>query len=356
MRSPRQRADVVKRSWAAAHFPHRVAVVAIEGVVAFDLAVPCAVFAAPDVAGFRTPHYEIRVCAEARRKVPAKSNKGRGRCPRTVATADGFSIEAEFSLRVLAWADTVVVPGYAPIEASISVALRNALRASHARGARIVSICTGAFALAQAGLLDGRRATTHWAAAHLLAARYPAVEVDASALYIDDNSVCTSAGVAAGIDLCMHLVRRDFGVEKANAVARAMVVAPHRSGGQSQFADAPIPQHMNGGLGRTREYMLSHLHSSLTIEALSRHASVSPRTFARKFVAETGTTPLKWLVAQRVLHARSLLETTDEPISRVARRSGFGTAAALREHFGKATGTPPLAYRRSFRGVPAEPR
>jgi transcriptional regulator GlxA family with amidase domain len=216
----------------------------------------------------------------------------------------------------------------------------------------VVSICTGAFVLAAAGLLDGRRATTHWAAAERLASDYPNVEVDPAVLYIDDGTVCTSAGVAAGIDLCLHLVRQDYGAETANAIARGMVVAPHRSGGQTQFAQAPVPAVDDGSLERTRRWMLAHLAEPLTIDKLARHASVSSRTFSRRFVAETGTTPLQWVLTQRVLLARRLLETTDEPVARVAALAGFGDALNLRNHFGRATGTSPLAYRRTFRGRP----
>jgi transcriptional regulator GlxA family with amidase domain len=322
-----------------------VAVIALEGVVTFDLAVPCAVFGAPDVVTAHPPLYKLRVCAERRR------TGARGRRARGVATADGFFIDAPFTLSSLGWADTVVVPGYTNFDRRVSPAVSRALRAAHGRGARVVSICTGAFALADAGLLDGSSAATHWAAAAQLAARYPRIAVDANALYVDNGSICTSAGVAAGIDLCLHLVRRDFGMKAANVIAKGMVVAPHRSGGQSQFAEAPIADVAQGGLEKTREYMLANLSRALPIRALARHASVSERTFARRFVAETGTTALQWLLAQRILLARRMLETTDESISRIAARTGFGTPATLRKHFGRSLGTPPLAYRESFRGA-----
>jgi transcriptional regulator GlxA family with amidase domain len=329
-------------------------VLALDGVVAFDLAVPSAVFggsvlrdAAPpwrrDAGGGAAApgaSYDVRVCAAS----------ARARGPRRVRTADGFALDAPHGLDAVAWADTVVVPGLAPPDADVPARALAALRAAHARGARVVSICTGAFVLAAAGLLDGRRATTHWSAAARLAAEYPRVAVDADVLYVDDGLVCTSAGVAAGIDLCLHLVRRDYGAEAANAIARGMVVAPHRSGGQAQFAEAPVPAADDGSLERTRRWMLAHLSEPLTGDALARHAGVSPRTFARRFAAETGTTPLQWLLAQRVLLARRLLETTDEPVARVAALAGFGDALSLRKHFGRATGAAPLAYRRAFRG------
>ncbi len=332
---------------AAAARPHRVAVVALDGVVTFDLAVPTAVFGgaasggpgALGVAPPRPPLYDVRVCA------PAAAHDAR-----RVRTADGFALDAPHGLRALAWADTVVVPGLMSLAPDVPAAVVAALRAAHARGARVVSICTGAFVLAAAGLLDGRRATTHWAAAARLAEAYPRVAVDPAVLYVDDGAVCTSAGVAAGIDLCLHLVRRDYGTEAANAIARGMVVAPHRSGGQAQFAEAPVPVVADGSLEGTRRWALAHLAEPLTIDALARHAAVSRRTFARRFAAETGTTPLQWLLAQRVLLARRLLETTDEPVARVAALAGFGDALGLRQHFGRATGTTPLAYRRTFRG------
>jgi AraC family transcriptional regulator, transcriptional activator FtrA len=216
----------------------------------------------------------------------------------------------------------------------------------------VASICTGAFVLAQAGLLDGRRATTHWAYAERLAERYPAVTVNPGVLYVDEGDVLTSAGVAAGIDLCLHLVRRDHGAEVANAVARRIVVAPHRDGGQAQFVEAPLPVGEGRGLEATRAWAARRLREPLTVAAMARHAACSERTFARRFRAETGTTPLQWLLGQRVLHARRLLEATDLPVEDVADAAGFGTAASLRSHFRRATATTPLAYRRTFRGSP----
>jgi transcriptional regulator GlxA family with amidase domain len=224
----------------------------------------------------------------------------------------------------------------------------DALVAAERRGARIVSVCTGAFVLAQAGLLDGRRAATHWRDAADLAARHPAVHVDRDVLYVDEGRVLTSAGVAAGIDLCLHLVRGDHGAEHANRIARRMVVAPLRAGGQAQFVERPVPPATDDGLAPTRAWMLEHLDEPLSVAAMARHAARSERSFARHFHAETGTTPLRWLHAQRVLHARRLLETTSLPVEDVARQAGFGTATSLREHFTRATHTTPTDYRRSF--------
>ncbi len=219
-----------------------------------------------------------------------------------------------------------------------------------------MSICTGAFVLAHAGLLDGRRATTHWAFADQLAREFPAIEVDPDILYVDDGDVLTSAGLSAGLDLCLHVVRGDRGADAATAIARWNVVAPHRDGGQAQYIDRPVPAGDDGGLAATRAWALERLDAPLTVDALARHAHMSPRTFARRFVAETGRSPKRWLTAQRIHHARRLLESTDLPVEDVAQRSGFGSAAALRTHFARATATRPTAYRRTYRGRPAARR
>lgn len=332
---------------------HRVGVLALSDVVTFDLSVPVTVFGemTPSVPVTLTlplpaPLYAVRVCAA---RLPGRASKS-GR--RSVVTAEGFNIDVPYGLEVLTWADTVVVPGRSSLDQGIPPEALEALRAAHTRGARVVSICTGAFVLAAAGLLNGRRATTHWAGAGLLASAYPEVTVNPAVLYVDEGSICTSAGLAAGIDLCLHLVRADFGSDAANTIARRMVVAPHRSGGQAQFADSPVSATVDGGLESTRRWMLERLEQPLTIDSLARHASMSPRTFARRFAAEAGTTPLQWLLAQRVLLARRLLETSEEPIKRIAARAGFSDTLSLRQHFGRATGTTPLAYRRMFRGTP----
>jgi len=232
-----------------------------------------------------------------------------------------------------------------------------ALREAHARGARIASICTGAFALGAAGLLDGRRVTTHWRHARRLAELFPKAHVDPDVLYVDEGDLLTSAGVAAGIDLCLHLLRRDQGAAAANAAARQTVVAPHRTGGQAQFIERTVPAADDGGLEPTRAYALEHLDRPLTVAQLARHACTSERTFNRRFRQETGTTPLKWLHAQRIDHARRLLETSALPIETVAVRCGFGSAAILRQHFRRVTSTTPTAYRRTFAGsVGSTPR
>lgn len=310
--------------------PHRVVALCLDRVVPFDLAVPAEVFGLAWSEG--RPLYEFRACAER---------------PGEVASTCGFAIGALAGLEALERADTVVVPGYRAVLDPLSDEAAAGLRRVVARGGRAVSVCTGAFALAHAGLLDGRRATTHWFAAEELARRFPAVEVDAGALYVDEGQVLTSAGLSAGIDLCLHLVRRDHGEALGARTARLMVAAPHREGGQAQFIERALPA-PEGSLEAVRQWALEHLTEPLDVATLAERAAVSPRTFARRFVAETGTTPLKWLNAQRVLEARRLLEHTDFSIEQVAAHSGFGSAPSLREHFRRATATTPTAYRRSF--------
>jgi len=217
--------------------------------------------------------------------------------------------------------------------------------------ARMVSICTGAFALAAAGVLDGRRATTHWRDARDLAARFPRVRVEPDVLYVDEGDVLTSAGNAAGIDLLLHLVRSDLGTEAANRVARSAVVAPWRAGGQAQFIDRPVPEEADAGTGPTRVWALEHLGEPLGLADLARHAGMSVRTFTRRFREEAGETAVTWLTRARVDRARHLLETTDLPVDRVAAEAGFGTTASLRQHLSAAVGVSPLAYRRTYRAA-----
>jgi transcriptional regulator GlxA family with amidase domain len=304
-----------------------VIALALPDVVTFDLAIPSQVFGHRD----ERDRYAFTVCAPEVGVVPSTT---------------GLPVHAAAGLEALEHADTVVVPGYAPHDLPAPDVL-DALRAAAVRGARVVSVCTGAFALAAAGLLDGRRATTHWRDAGELAARHLDVDVDPDVLYVDTGPVMTSAGVAAGIDLCLHLVRIDHGEEAANRIARRMVVAPHRSGGQAQFIERPIPV-AGTGLAATCEWALQRMGEPLTVADLAVHAGWAPRTFARRFVAETGMTPLRWLTAQRLLHARQLLEGTDLAVDEVARRSGLGTAANLRLHLARDAATTPTGYRRSY--------
>jgi transcriptional regulator GlxA family with amidase domain len=314
--------------------PHRVVTLVGPDVSMFELSVACEVFGL-DRSYLVDPWYEHRVAAAV---------------PGDHVSPEGVRIETPYGLAEVAGADTVVIParlfaGDPPAE------VVEALRGAHARGARMLSMCTGAFVLAAAGLLDGRPATTHWMWADELAERYPALRSDPKVLYVDGgDGVFTSAGTAAGIDLMLHIVRLDHGAEVANAVARRMVVPPHRDGGQAQFVDLPVPEAgddepLAGVLG----WMLEHVAEDLSVEQVARRARTSPRTFARRFRAVTGTTPHQWLLRQRVLLAQQLLETTDEPVEWVAQRAGFGSAAALRQQFSRAVSASPAAYRRTFR-------
>ncbi|MGQ0824531.1 MAG: helix-turn-helix domain-containing protein [Actinomycetota bacterium] len=310
---------------------HAVVAVALPGDHAFELGIACEVFGL-DRPELGVSWYEFRVCA-----------------PEGRVDMGGFWLDTPHRLDVLADADTIIVP-VAATEAELPAPLVEALAAAHARGARLVSYCSGAFALAAAGALDGRPATTHWMYARRLAERYPAVRVLPDVLYVDDGQVLTSAGTSAGIDLSLHIVRNDYGSAVANAVARRMVVPPHRDGGQAQFVDQPLPADAGATLGPTLEWIVHNMAEPLTVEHMAAHALMSTRTFMRRFRAVAGTTPLRFLLQQRVGHARRLLETTAEPVERIAQECGFGTAANLRLHFQRAVATTPTRYRRSFRG------
>jgi transcriptional regulator GlxA family with amidase domain len=306
---------------------HTVVALALPAVEPFDLAIPAQVFGDR----IQASRYLFTVCSPA---------------PGLVASTTGYSVVAEHDLGILEAADTVVVPGYMPLD-DPGEEVGAALRLAAARG--VVSVCTGAFALAAAGLLDHRRAATHWQYASQLAARYPAVRVDPDVLWADEGNVLTSAGLAAGIDLCVQLVRADYGSEVAVDVARHMVVAPHRDGGQAQWLQRPVPP-PGQSLAGTCEWALEHLAEPLTVAVLARHAGWAPRTFSRRFVAETGMAPLRWLGAARVREARRLLEISDLPVENVAARTGLGSAANLRLHLARDAGTTPSAYRAAYRG------
>lgn len=293
-----------------------VAVLAFPGVVGFDLAIACHVFGAA--------RYEVTVCGSG------------------TADAGAYRVVPRRSLRPAETADVLVVPG-TDTDAIAEPVIDTVRRAS----GTVVSICTGAFVLGAAGRLDGRRCTTHWAYTEELARRHPTACVEPDVLYVDEGDLLTSAGVAAGIDLCLHIVARDRGTAAANRVARRMVVAPQRPGGQAQFIERPLATG-DGGLAATRAWMLEHRADPLTVAGMAAHAGYSPRTFARRFRAETGTTPLAWLVEQRVAAARRALEETDAPVEEIAHLCGFGTATGLREHFRRATRTTPTAYRAAF--------
>jgi transcriptional regulator GlxA family with amidase domain len=323
---------------------HRVVALCLPGTVPFDLTAPAQAFSLA-ASSDGSPLYDFSTCSLD--GAPVSTTRG--------FELGGFEIGVHAGLGALRGADTVVVPGYYEIFEAPPAPALTALRTASRRGARVLSVCTGAFALAHAGLLDGRRTATHWAFAQHLTERFPAVAVDPDVLFVDEGAVLTSAGLSAGIDLSLHVIRADHGVACADRVARHMVAAPHRDGGQAQFfppsvpapaGDAPVA---GGSLQPTREWALERLAEPLTVAAMARHAAVSPRTFARRFRAETGTTPLQWLLARRVLEARRLLEESDLPVETVAARAGFGDAASLRGHFRRATATTPIAYRRTFR-------
>lgn len=314
---------------------HTVAVAVLNGTQPFELAVTFEVFGI-DRSELTPDWYAYRLCAAQ---------------PGPVRTTGGLLLDSDFGLDDIAAADTVIVPARAGNDGPSPDPLLDALRTAYDRGARIASICTGAFTLAAAGLLDGRRATTHWMHAAALAEAYPNVDVDPNVLYVEDRRVFTSAGTAAGIDLCLHIVRSDFGTDVANAVARRMVVPPHRDGGQAQYVATPMPNDDHDTLGPLLDWSLAHLDEQLTLQEMAAQANTSVRTLVRRFQAATGTTPLQWLLTQRVRRAQHLLESSDEPVERIASMAGFGTAANLRQHFSRVVGVPPKTYRRTFRGL-----
>jgi transcriptional regulator GlxA family with amidase domain len=311
---------------------HRVVTVIGPQVAMFELSVACEVFGI-DRSDLAVGWYRHRVAAA----VPGPHH-----------SPEGVVIDTPYGLEEVSRADTVIIPAN-PFAGPPPEALLDALRDAHHRGVRLLSVCTGAFVLAAAGILDGKRATTHWMYAEALARQFPQVCVDPKVLYVDAGGVMTSAGTAAGIDLMLHVVRLDHGAEVANAVARRMVVPPHRDGGQAQFVDHPVaPTNGHEPLAGVLGWMLEHVGDDLSVEHLARRAGTSPRTFARRFRAATGTTPHQWLLSQRILLAQRLLETTDDSVERVARRCGFGSAAGLRQHFTRAVSASPQAYRRTF--------
>ncbi|MGX6602051.1 GlxA family transcriptional regulator [Micromonosporaceae bacterium Da 78-11] len=314
---------------------HRIAVLALDGVVAFDLGTPTQVFNAARHAD-RLPLYTVVVCG-----------------PGPVRSASDFTVVPDHDLTALEAADTVLVPGVdagGPVtDGTLDPAVRAALLAAAARGARIVSICTGAAVLAAAGLLDGRPAATHWAWGRRISRLYPQVNWDLDVLFVDDGDVLSSAGVGAGIDLCLHIVRLDHGVEVANRAARRCVVPPWRDGGQAQYIERPVPAAGGSGTEPTRAWALDRLAEPVTLEEMAAHARMSVRTFTRRFRDETGQSARQWLLRQRVAHAQVLLESTDLPVETVARRSGLGSATALRQHLQATIGVAPTTYRRTFR-------
>jgi transcriptional regulator GlxA family with amidase domain len=303
---------------------HRIAVLVLPGVLPLEFGIATQVFSTQ-------PHYSLSVCAAS-----------------PVLSA-GVAITAPRGLDGLSEADTVIVPGYDDIEMPIPGDILDALRAAHARGARMVSICAGAFALAAAGLLDGRPATTHWRDAAELRRRYPLIDVQPNRLFVDDGDVLTSAGVTAGIDLALHIIRTDHGAAAANARARLLVAPPQRTGGQAQYIERLRPPAHGERLASLRQWMLVHLADDLGVDALAQRAHMSRRTFIRRFGEETRSTPMAWLTGARIDRARELLETTDEPVERIGRLTGLGGPASVRAAFHRHLGTSPQEYRTLFR-------
>ncbi|WP_037606310.1 helix-turn-helix domain-containing protein [Streptacidiphilus rugosus] len=315
---------------------HTVAVPLIDGFAPFEFGVVCEVFGI-DRTEDGVPPFDFRVCT------PEPG--------RPVQAGVGAAMTSPFGFDQLERADLVAVPAYA-IRAEYPPELLDALRAAHARGAQLLTVCSGAFVLADAGLLDGRRCTTHWRHAEEFSRRFPLARIDPDVLYVDDGQIITSAGTAAGIDAALHLVRRELGSEAATAIARRMVVPPQREGGQRQFIVQPVPERVAESLQPLLAWLSERLDTDHSVAEMARRAHMSERTFARRFLAETGTTPGRWLAAQRVLHARRLLEQSPLTVEEIARSAGFQTAAMLRHHFRRAVGVSPADYRRSFTQCP----
>jgi AraC family transcriptional regulator, transcriptional activator FtrA len=311
--------------------PRTVAIVVYDGVAMFEFAVAMEVFGTDYALGPDQPWYRLLICG-----------------PGPATFDNGMRADPPHGLAHLRRADTVIVPPCQAPHGPPQAVLR-ALRRAHARGARLVSLCTGAFVLAAAGLLDGQRATTHWAETASLAARYPEVIVDPDVLYVDGEDILTSAGSAASIDLCLHLVRRDYGSEVATRVARDLVVPPYRDGGQAQYVDTPLPKvNVTDLFADTLAWAQEHLGEPITVTTLAARSAMSRRTFARRFAASTGTTPYQWLLDQRLRLAQRILETSDLTIDAVAQSSGFLNAGNLRKYFARTLRTTPSAYRRTF--------
>jgi transcriptional regulator GlxA family with amidase domain len=322
--------------------PHRIAVLALPGVVPFELSMPARIFgAARDPRHGHRPLYEVVTCTV---------DGG------PVRTDADYSINVDHDASVLATADSVVIPPSHALEQIVDsggILAEPVMRALKEirPGTRLIAICTGAFVFAAASLLDGRPAATHWHEAGTLQAMFPNVRVDSDVLYIDDGDILTSAGAAAGIDLCLHVIRRDHGSAVANLAARVCVVPPRREGGQAQYVQRPVPAADDGGTAATRAWAIEHLGTPLSLTELAAHAGTSVRTFTRRFRDETGLSPGAWLAAQRLDYARHLLEDSDLNVDQVAERAGLGTGANLRQQMKLASGVSPTAYRRAFRSM-----
>lgn len=313
---------------------HRVVIPVTDNMPLLELSIPCEVFGRARENFPTQSWYTLELCAGQ---------------PGSIHTAEGLRLDTHLGLDAMINADTVMVPACADVQHDPPAQLLQALCTAHARGARIASICTGAFTLAAAGLLDGRPATTHWIHAPELAARWPDVLLQPDVLYTDDGEILTSAGSAAGLDLCLHIVRQDHGARVANALARRLVMPPHREGGQAQYVEQNLTSDTTASLAAVMDWARAHLELPLTVADLATQAAMSPRTFARRFKAATSTTPLRWLLTERVRYSQALLESTDDPLEWIAARCGFGSAHVLRTHFTRVNRVTPHAYRRNFR-------
>lgn len=306
---------------------HRVVVLCLPGVLPLELGIAAQIFS-------MNPNYELTVATQGRVQPAAQQT---------------FVLSGTEGLDALERADTVIIPGYEDLDTAISNRVVTALRAAHERGARMVSICSGAFVLAATGLLDGRPATTHWQVADRLRKLYPLIDVQPDCIFVDDGDILTSAGVTAGVDLCLHLIRNDHGAAAANAAARGLVAPPRRAGGQAQYVERLRSRPSGQELAGLREWMLDNLAEPLTIDELAARAHLSRRTLVRHFRDETGTSPMAWLTDARIDRARELLETTTEPVERIGRLTGLGNPASVRAAFHRRVGTSPQEYRSLFR-------
>lgn len=313
---------------------HFVVALAYDRLCTFEFGCTVELFAL-DRPELGVPWYEFAVCAAE---------------PGPIRAAGGISVLAPFTLELLERADTIVIPGWRDADEAPPAALLDKLRAAYRRGARLCSICSGVFVLAAAGVLDGKRVTTHWRYAALLAQRYPSIEVEADALYVDAGQIITSAGSAAGLDMLLHLVRRDYGAKVGNLVAQRLVVAPHREGGQAQFVPRPMAHADGGRLAKLMDWLRAHVAQPHTLASMADRAAMSTRTLQRQFQETTGLGPIDWLIRERVAIAKDLLEVADTPLAQVAELAGFGSEESLRRHFRRLVATSPGAYRQRFSG------
>ncbi|MGU3652371.1 helix-turn-helix domain-containing protein [Mycolicibacterium sp. A43C] len=319
---------------------HAVAILAYDGMTGFESGLAAEIFGMAELpgrfsAGVAPVGYAVKMCSEQPE----------------IRMLGGAVVRTSYGIEDLAGADTVLIPSVRDVEQAPSDDLLDAIRAADARGARLVSICSGAFALAAAGVLDGRTATTHWIYADLLAQRYPAIDVDPTPLYVDNGRVLTSAGCAAGLDLCLHIVRADHGVQVANDVARRLVIAPHRAGGQAQYIETPVPEPtVDGRIAAGMAWALQHLDRPITLDELAERSSLSRRSYLRQFAKATGTTPIKWLIEQRIQASLALLESSDLGVEQIATRVGFESPVTFRHHFVRQMRTTPREYRGCFSG------